>query len=279
MKSKEAKQRQQIFFDTLDMIHSDKSLSEAVEASIEDLSVYSENEYPRIADNIKVKNTVISVTEHRSFEAAAIIHEKAPDRRIAVLNFANAFCAGGGVKDGASAQEECLCRESTLFPVLDTPKAFKYFYKYNHCRADYKALDNVIYSPDIIVFKDDSDFPQKLPDNKRFKVDVITSAAPDLRAPFKIVFPSQEPYMSEAEQFALHVKRAIHILSIAAYKGAEALVLGAFGCGVFNNNPETVAKAYKTAIDVFPKYFEEIEFAVYCRDDKRNYLEFLKVFG
>jgi uncharacterized protein (TIGR02452 family) len=77
--------------------------------------------------------------------------------------------------------------------------------------------------------------------------------------------------MSEAEQFALHVKRAIHILSIAAYRGADSLVLGAFGCGVFNNNPETVAKAYKTAIDVFPKYFDEIEFTVYCRDDKTNY--------
>jgi uncharacterized protein (TIGR02452 family) len=279
MKSKEAKQRQQIFLNTLDMIRSDKSLSEAVEASIEDLSVYGENEYPRLADNIKVKNTVISVTEHRSFEAAALIHEKAPDRRIAVLNFANAFCAGGGVKDGASAQEECLCRESTLFPVLDTPKAFKYYYKYNRCRADYKALDNVIYSPDIIVFKDDKDFPQNLPEDKRFKVDVITCAAPDLRAPFKVEFPNQIPYMSEAEQFALHVKRAVHILSIAAYKGAESLVLGAFGCGVFNNNPETVAKAYKTAIDVFPKYFDEIEFAVYCRDDKTNYQEFLKVFG
>ena len=49
--------------------------------------------------------------------------------------------------------------------------------------------------------------------------------------------------------------------------------------GVFNNNPETVAKAYKTAIDVFPKYFDEIEFAIYCRDDKTNYQEFLKVFG
>ena len=85
--------------------------------------------------------------------------------------------------------------------------------------------------------------------------------------------------MSEAEQFALHVKRAIHILSIAAYRGAESLVLGAFGCGVFNNNPETVAKAYKTAIDVFPKYFDEIEFTVYCRDDKTNYQKFLKVFG
>ena len=242
MKSKEAKQRQQIFLNTLDMIRSDKSLSEAVEASIEALSVYGENEYPRLADNIKLKNTVISVTEHRSFEAAALIHEKAPDRRIAVLNFANAFYAGGGVKDGASAQEECLCRESTLFRVLDTPKAFKYFYKYNRCRADYKALDNVIYSPDIIVFKDDSDFPQNLPEDKRFKVDVITCAAPDLRAPFKVEFLSQIPYMSEAEQFALHVKRAIHILSIAAYRGAESLVLGAFGCGVFNNNPETVAK-------------------------------------
>ena len=86
MKSKEAKQRQQIFLNTLDMIRSDKSLSEAVEASIEALSVYGENEYPRLADNIKLKNTVISVTEHRSFEAAALIHEKAPDRRIAVLN-------------------------------------------------------------------------------------------------------------------------------------------------------------------------------------------------
>ena len=279
MKSKEAKQRQQIFLNTLDMIRSDKSLSEAVEASIEALSVYGENEYPRLADNIKLKNTVISVTGHRSFEAAALIHEKAPDRRIAVLNFANAFYAGGGVKDGASAQEECLCRESTLFRVLDTPKAFKYFYKYNRCRADYKALDNVIYSPDIIVFKDDSDFPQNLPEDKRFKVDVITCAAPDLRAPFKVEFLSQIPYMSEAEQFALHVKRAIHILSIAAYKGAESLVLGAFGCGVFNNNPETVAKAYKTAIDVFPKYFDEIEFAVFCRDDKTNYQKFLKVFG
>ena len=163
--------------------------------------------------------------------------------------------------------------------MLDTPKAFKYFYKYNRCRADYKALDNVIYSPDIIVFKDDSDFPQKLPEDKRFKVDVITCAAPDLRAPFKVEFLSQIPYMSEAEQFALHVKRAIHILSIAAYRGAESLVLGAFGCGVFNNNPETVAKAYKTAIDVFPKYFDEIEFAVFCRDDKTNYQKFLKVFG
>ena len=279
MKSKEAKQRQQIFLNTLDMIRSDKSLSEAVEASIEALSVYGENEYPRLADNIKLKNTVISVTGHRSFEAAALIHEKAPDRRIAVLNFANAFYAGGGVKDGASAQEECLCRESTLFRVLDTPKAFKYFYKYNRCRADYKALDNVIYSPDIIVFKDDTDFPQNLPEDKRFKVDVITCAAPDLRAPFKVEFLSQIPYMSEAEQFALHVKRAIHILSIAAYRGAESLVLGAFGCGVFNNNPETVAKAYKTAIDVFPKYFDEIEFAVFCRDDKTNYQKFLKVFG
>ena len=49
MKSKEAKQRQQIFLNTLDMIRSDKSLSEAVEASIEALSVYGENEYPRLA--------------------------------------------------------------------------------------------------------------------------------------------------------------------------------------------------------------------------------------
>ena len=85
--------------------------------------------------------------------------------------------------------------------------------------------------------------------------------------------------MNSAELFGYHVKRAIHMLTVAAAKGAEILVLGAFGCGAFENDPEVVAKAYKTALDVFPKVFSKIEFAVYCGPkDSRNYEAFVNQF-
>ena len=70
--------------------------------------------------------------------------------------------------------------------------------------------------------------------------------------------------MNNAELFGYHVKRAIHLLTCAAAKGADILVLGAFGCGAFQNDPEVVARAYKTALQEFPKVFSRIEFAVYC---------------
>ncbi len=71
-------------------------------------------------------------------------------------------------------------------------------------------------------------------------------------------------YMNDAELFGYHVKRAIHMLTCAAAKGADILVLGAFGCGAFQNDPEIVARAYKTVLQEFPKVFKQIEFAVYC---------------
>ena len=119
-----------------------------------------------------------------------------------------------------------------------------------------------------------------MPKEDWVSVDVITIAAPDLR-------PSSNMYaelvgggtiMNDAELFGYHVKRAIHMLTCAAAKKADILVLGAFGCGAFRNDPNVVAEAYKTALGVFPKVFEKIEFAVYCppRDD-RNYRVFKKV--
>ena len=68
--------------------------------------------------------------------------------------------------------------------------------------------------------------------------------------------------------------------SVAAAKGADVLVLGAFGCGAFQNNPEVVARAYKVAIQEFPKVFKKIEFAVFCPPGgSKNYDVFSKVLG
>ena len=78
--------------------------------------------------------------------------------------------------------------------------------------------------------------------------------------------------MNNAELFGYHVKRAMHMLTVAAHKEVDILVLGAFGCGAFQNDPEVVARAYRTALDEFPKLFKKIEFAVYCPAvDATNY--------
>ena len=114
------------------------------------------------------------------------------------------------------------------------------------------------------------------------KVDVITVAAPDLRdkSNTHIQILGDGTYMNDAELFGYHVKRAIHDFTCAAAEGAEILVLGAFGCGAFRNNPEVVARAYKTAMAEFPKVFKKIEFAVFCSPrDSQNYEVFNRILG
>ena len=205
-----------------------------------------------------------------------------PGSKIAVMNFANAFHAGGGVTKGSSAQEECLCRTSTLYPLLYRRSLRDTFYKHHHTLNTSKASDALIYTEGVIICKTDEDLPKRMPRQEWVSVDVITVAAPDLRTKSNIhaAIIGNGTYMNDAELFGYHVKRAIHIMTCAAAKGADTLVLGAFGCGAFQNNPEVVARAYKVALDEFPNVFRRIEFAVYCspRDDT-NYQVFNRIFS
>ena len=84
--------------------------------------------------------------------------------------------------------------------------------------------------------------------------------------------------MNDAELFGYHVKRAIHMLTCAAAKGADTLVLGAFGCGAFQNNPEVVASASKEVVSKYMNCFETIEYAIYCSPrDEENYKIFKRI--
>ena len=86
--------------------------------------------------------------------------------------------------------------------------------------------------------------------------------------------------MDAQELYALHVKRAKHILQVAAANEADILILGAFGCGAFQNDPDIVAKAYRKALEDYRNSFDSIVFAIYCSGrDKANFEAFEKVLG
>lgn len=274
-----AAERIEVFQDTMNWINSDPALSASIPIAKKNTKVFYENDYPSF-DSSKTKDENITVSGNRSYEAAMRLHKDNPDAKIAVMNFANAFHAGGGVTKGSSAQEECLCRTSTLYPLLYRRTLRDTFYKHHHDLNTPKASDSLVYTEGVIICKTDEDLPKRMPQEDWVTVDVITIAAPDLRDKSNIHAPlvNGGTYMNDAELFGYHVKRAIHMLTCAAAKGADILVLGAFGCGAFQNDPEVVARAYKTVLQEFPKVFKQIEFAVYCPPGgSRNYEVFKRV--
>ena len=255
-----------VFNDTLTWIESDADLAASVDQAKKHTEIFWEDDYP---DFVPVsRNQQICVTTHRSYEAAMHLRKVHPDAKIAVMNFANAYKPGGGVTSGAGAQEESLCRCSTLYPLLYRNTLRYSFYKHNKEIRDQnqnaKATDSMIYTEGVVICKTDDNHPVRMAKEDWVTVDVMTIAAPDLRKKSNQHAPlvGNGTFMNDAELFGYHVKRAIHMLTAAASKGANVLVLGAFGCGAFENNPKVVARAYRTALEVFPKVFDVVEFAI-----------------
>lgn len=155
------------------------------------------------------------------------------------------------------------------------------FYYFHRNRNDVRYTDACIYTPGIIVMKSDTDFPETLPEAEWNQVDIITCAAPNLRErPYNAMNPGRGSAVkvSDEELYELHKSRGEKILLAAAENGANLLVLGAFGCGAFCNNPEVVAQAYKDVLKNYAGYFDEVVFAVYCTArSKENYEVFRRV--
>lgn len=269
-----------IFNDTLDFIKENKVLSDGVNYSIKKTRVVD-----KLIDNIEktVKKGIVTISTSRTFQAAMLLKKKYPDKRIGVLNFASATNPGGGVEFGSSAQEESLCRCSTLYPVISHELFFSCYYLRNRMINNPLHSDTVIYSPDIIICKTDTDNPVRLKEEDFVKVDVLSCAAPNLRDipsnKYNYRDGDNKACISDDELFDLHVKRGKAILDVALFNHIDVLVLGAFGCGAFRNDPRVVAKAYKELLKEYSKYFTEIEFAIYCNQyDLENYQVFKSIF-
>jgi uncharacterized protein (TIGR02452 family) len=267
-----------IFNDTLAQISKDRKLQEAVEHSFKNQVFYADKtsaEYFKYGRKQTFDNPAkITVCKEGSFNTA-----RKYNGSVAVLNFASATNPGGGVTKGSSAQEECLCRCSTLYQCLNTDWAKELFYTPHKTNGTPLHNDDIIYTPDVVILK--SDNYTNLYQTK--KVNVITCAAPNLRETPANAYNHENGEgvkISNAELQKLHEERAYKILSCAAFHGNETVVLGAFGCGAFRNPPEVVANAYKKVIsEHFMNSFKNIVFAVYCSsEDTTNYDTFKKVF-
>jgi len=169
---------------------------------------------------------------------------------VAALNFASAKNPGGGFLGGSQAQEESLARSSGLYHSLI--KAWD-FYEENRARSSLLYSDAMILSPDCPVFRNDDGALL----SRTHLVSFISSAAPNAGA-LAQSDPSQLPLIPGVLR-----KRGRYVLALAASRGYRSLVLGAWGCGVFRNDPGMVAETFRALLDEgWGCRFERIRFSV-----------------
>ena len=265
-----------IFEDTVDLVQNTKRLQEAVAASLRSQKFIAESDLVpdgRLIRRFETPAQII-VSKKRTFEAVSAYTGKGD--KLCVLNFASATNPGGGVVNGSSAQEESLCRVSTLYFTLDTDENRERFYNPHRISRDPIHNDDILYTPDIIVFKTDTSTPEQMPESDWFNCDVITCAAPNLRENpvnrYNNGDGRERLLLSDEELVSVHRKRDRRIFDVAVQNQVDVLVLGAFGCGAFRNSPAVVADVMISLAKEYEHAFKTIEFAVYCPPfDDTNY--------
>lgn len=176
--------------------------------------------------------------------------------KAALLNFASYRHAGGGFATGAWAQEEAICHDSTLYNVLC--KFEKFYAENEHTLNRSLYTDRAIFSPKII-------FERR---GNSAECDVITCAAPNFGA-------AKGRGVTEKENEAAVRQRVDFVISIAGENGCDTVILGAWGCGVFGQDPKLIARAFRERLNA-----SSIKRAVFAiPGNNPNYTGFKEVFS
>ena len=268
-----------VFKDTENLCKNNLKIQESIKTSvIEQKLILEKDKIIATKKDVYSEPTQIIVSKKRSFEAASEYR----DYRVCVHNFASASNPGGGVANGANAQEECLCRCSGLYFCLNTQEMWDGFYKPHRMAHDPIHNDDIIYTPDVMVFKTDTAGPSLMKEEDWYEVNVVTCAAPNLRERPSNRYNSgdgnEKLKITDKELLQLHEKRLRRILDVAVSEGNQVVILGAFGCGAFANNPMVVARAAKNVIEEYQYAFKVVEFAIYCSPmNDENYRIFERI--
>lgn len=245
-------------------------ITKEVGNSVEKTKLYTPDELEQIlmsAEPVHSHQTVFEVTEETTLEASSRLLSEG-FTTVTCLNFANARNPGGGFLIGSLAQEESITRSSGLFPTISQMKEM---YKANKKSRTSLYTDYMIFSPEVPVFRLDDGTFLKEPN----LISVITS--PAVNAGNIKLFERKnveqiEPVMKQ---------RILKILALAKEQKQEALVLGAFGCGIFKNDVEMVARLFKEALEDrrFKDQFKKVVFAIYeSKPEKPQLNTFSKTF-
>jgi uncharacterized protein (TIGR02452 family) len=153
------------------------------------------------------------------------------------------------VVNGSNAQEECLCRESTLYPCLKTDYLWRNYYDYHRNRNDARYTNTVIYIPNVTV----------LSGTQFSAVDVVSVAAPNLNRCDMATKTAAETIKT----------RIAMVMDVCALHNNTAIVLGALGCGAFRNDPHLVAAELRQLLfdEGYATLFECVYFAILARGD------------
>jgi len=195
----------------------------------------------------KYDATIIEVLNMDTLIACQQLHEKyniphvlvlsgTKNVNILALNMTSATNAGGGVKRGSRAQEEELFRRTNYFQTL--------------LQSFYPLRDCGVYSPEICVIKDEN---YKL--IKSFNVSMVAVSA------------IKNPYDIDEEYMRTTSKRINMIFKIAYSQGHDVLVLGAIGCGAYNNPPQKIIEIYNHYLKKYDGCFKHIVLAVLSKTD------------
>lgn len=200
-----------------------------------------------------VQSPVVIIENIDSFDMA-----RKMDSKVMVLNLASHIKPGGGVINGAKAQEECLFRESNYHEVVDE-------------RMYPLKMEEVVYSPLVHIIKDSSYNLLQYP------IPVACLAVAAIRNP-KLVLGTDgtKIYANKYDEEVMQEKINT-VFKIAIKHGHDELVLGALGCGVFGNPPKQVAIMFKNAIQKYGCYFKRIGFAIFSKNDDENFKVFTSV--
>ncbi|MCR5886572.1 TIGR02452 family protein [Hymenobacter sp. J193] len=204
---------------------------------------------PKGSDDAATKPAEVRIYHATTLAAAADLASQY--QRVTCLNFASARNPGGGFLGGSQAQEESLARSTGLYPCI---AQFTEMYQHNaHLNGLYS--DYLIYSPGVPVLLTDEGECLTEP----YQVDIITAPAVNAGA-----LRRNNPEL--LDQLVPTMQRRIQqVLAVAAQNGSEALVLGAWGCGVFGNDPAQMAELFAEALaePAVRNQFRRIDFAVF----------------
>jgi uncharacterized protein (TIGR02452 family) len=263
---------------TLAIIESGRYRSEAgleviigseIARAVDGTVLYRPGDYDGIQVNASERQPVrVEVTNETTTAAARRLIRDEGEQHVVALNFASAKNAGGGFLTGAKAQEEDITRCSALYKCLvKIPE----YYEANRATSSMLYTDHIIYSPDVPFFRNDR---LELLDEP-YPLSIITSPAPNAGEHLR-----RKPH-GAAEISETLRRRALQVLSVAAHHEHRTLILGAWGCGVFRNDPAEVALVFAEhlASPTFDGVFARIVFAVYDRSaEQSNFNAFAKQF-